>query len=90
MLVGIREFKSSLSRLLLRAQKGEVIEVTSHSKPIARIVGILQKFEYLAPMVVVDVGALAVVGTDHLLRLVEEGPLARLDTFRYPGRPFRY
>jgi prevent-host-death family protein len=40
MSVAIRELKASLSRVLLRAQEGEVIEVTSHSKPIARIVGI--------------------------------------------------
>ena len=40
MLVAVRELKSGLSRLLLRAQKGEIIEVTSHNQPIARIVGI--------------------------------------------------
>lgn len=40
MLVAVRELKSSLSRVLSRAQAGEVIEVTSHNKPIARIVGI--------------------------------------------------
>lgn len=40
MYVAIRELKSSLSRVLALAQGGEVIEVTSHSKPIARIVGI--------------------------------------------------
>lgn len=38
--VAIRELKASLSRVLSRAQGGEVIEVTSHNKPIARIVGI--------------------------------------------------
>lgn len=38
--VAIRELKSSLSRILSLAQDGEVIEVTSHNKPIARIVGI--------------------------------------------------
>lgn len=38
--VAVREFKSSLSRVLSLAQAGEVIEVTSHGKPIARIVGI--------------------------------------------------
>jgi len=38
--VAIRELKSSLSRVLSLAQGGEVIEVTSHNKPIARIVGI--------------------------------------------------
>lgn len=38
--VAIRELKASLSRILSRAQEGEVIEVTSHNKSIARIVGI--------------------------------------------------
>lgn len=38
--IAIRELKASLSRVLHRAQAGEVIEVTSHNKPIARIVGI--------------------------------------------------
>lgn len=40
MSVAIRELKASLSRVLSRAQGGEVIEVTSHNKPIARIIGI--------------------------------------------------
>ena len=40
MQVAIRELKSSLSRVLALAQGGEVIEVTSHNKLIARIVGI--------------------------------------------------
>lgn len=38
--ISVRELKSSLSRVLALAQNGEVIEVRSHSKPIARIVGI--------------------------------------------------
>lgn len=38
--VAIRELKASLSRILSRAQEGELIEVTCHNKPIARIVGI--------------------------------------------------
>jgi prevent-host-death family protein len=38
--VAIRELKASLSRVLARARAGEVIEVTSHNRPIARIVGI--------------------------------------------------
>lgn len=38
--VAVRELKASLSRVLARAQAGEVIEITSHNKPIARIVGI--------------------------------------------------
>jgi prevent-host-death family protein len=38
--VGIRELKADLSRILAQARAGEVIEVTSHNRPIARIVGI--------------------------------------------------
>ena len=33
--IAIRELKSSLSRVLAAAQGGEVIEVTSHRKPVA-------------------------------------------------------
>jgi prevent-host-death family protein len=38
--VGIRELKDWLTRVLARAGAGEVIEVTSHDRPIARVVGI--------------------------------------------------
>lgn len=38
--VPVRELKANLSEMLARAQNGEVIEVTSHNKPIARITGI--------------------------------------------------
>lgn len=42
MRVAIRELKSRLSHILAQAQaqRGEVVEVTSHNKPIARILGI--------------------------------------------------
>lgn len=40
MLVAVRELKANLSRVLSRARAGEVVEVTSHNKPIVRIVGI--------------------------------------------------
>ncbi len=40
MQIAIRELKATLSRVLSLAQSGEVIEVTSHRKPIARIVGV--------------------------------------------------
>jgi len=40
MQVAIRELKTHLSRILSRAQAGEPIEVTSHNRLIARIVGI--------------------------------------------------
>ncbi|MBL8338307.1 MAG: type II toxin-antitoxin system prevent-host-death family antitoxin [Rhodoferax sp.] len=45
MSVAIRELKASLSRVLSRAQSGEIIEVTSHNKPIARIIGIPEHAE---------------------------------------------
>jgi prevent-host-death family protein len=38
--IAIRELKANLSRVLARARAGELIEVTSHNKPVARIVGI--------------------------------------------------
>jgi|APLow6443716910_1056828.scaffolds.fasta_scaffold1908306_1 prevent-host-death family protein len=40
MLVAVRELKANLSRVLSRARSGEMVEVTSHNKPIVRIVGI--------------------------------------------------
>ena len=45
MSVAVREFKASLSRVPSRAQHGEIIEVTSRSKPIARINGIPEHAE---------------------------------------------
>ena len=45
MSVAVRELKASLSRVLSRAQRGEIIEVTSHNKPIARIIGIPEHAE---------------------------------------------
>jgi prevent-host-death family protein len=40
MQVSIRELKPHLSRYLSQAQAGEVIEVTSHRKTVARIIGV--------------------------------------------------
>ena len=54
--IAVRELKSSLSRVLALAQNGEVIEVRSHSKPIARIVGI-------APQADKNLRALLATGT---------------------------
>lgn len=45
MRVSVRELKASLSNVLYRAQSGESIEVTSHNKPIARLMGIPQQTE---------------------------------------------
>lgn len=40
MQVAVRELKTHLSRVLARARTGETILVTSHNKPVARILGI--------------------------------------------------
>lgn len=40
MQVSMREFKSHLSRYVVQAQAGQLIELTSHRKVVARIVGI--------------------------------------------------
>jgi prevent-host-death family protein len=38
--VSVRDLKTHLSQWLARAQSGEVVEVTSHRKPIARITAV--------------------------------------------------
>ena len=40
--VSVRDLKTHLSEWLARAQAGEVVEVTSHRKPIARITALSQ------------------------------------------------
>lgn len=40
MRIAMRELKTGLSRCIAQARAGTVIEVTSHDKPVARIVGI--------------------------------------------------
>lgn len=40
MLVSINEFKSHLSRYVSQAQAGQPIELTSHRKVVARLIGI--------------------------------------------------
>jgi prevent-host-death family protein len=40
MQVAVRELKTHLSRVLAHARTGETILVTSHNKPVARILGI--------------------------------------------------
>lgn len=40
MQVPIRELKANLSRYLAQARAGEAVEVTSHRKTVARIVGV--------------------------------------------------
>ena len=40
MLVSMHEFKSHLSQYIGQAQSGELIELTSHRKVVARLVGV--------------------------------------------------
>ena len=40
MLVSMREFKSRLAQYIGQAQSGELIELTSHRKVVARLVGV--------------------------------------------------
>lgn len=40
MRIAMHELKSGLSRYVARARAGEVIEITSHDKPVARLVGV--------------------------------------------------
>jgi len=38
--VGIRDFKSRLSHYLAKAREGQTIEITSHRRVIARVIGL--------------------------------------------------
>lgn len=40
MRVAMHELKAGLSRYVAQARAGEVIEITSHDKPVARLVGV--------------------------------------------------
>lgn len=42
MLVPIHEFKSHLAKYVNQAQSGETIELTSHRKVVARVIGVPQ------------------------------------------------
>ena len=42
MLIPIQEFKAHLAKYIAQAQSGEPIELTSHRKVVARIVGVPQ------------------------------------------------
>ncbi|HSI60946.1 MAG TPA: type II toxin-antitoxin system prevent-host-death family antitoxin [Ideonella sp.] len=39
--VAVHELKAGLSRYLAQVRAGEVIEITSHNKPVARLVSVL-------------------------------------------------
>ena len=40
MLISMREFKSHLAKYVSQAQAGEIIELTSHRKLVARLIGV--------------------------------------------------
>ena len=68
MKIAVHQLKASLSKLLARAQSGEVIEVTSHQKPIARIVGIPKSSEEPLNSLILN-GALSWSGQKPALKL---------------------
>ncbi len=41
MLVSVQEFKSHLAKYVSKAQSGEIIELTSHRKIVARLAGVV-------------------------------------------------
>jgi prevent-host-death family protein len=73
--IPVRELKANLSRVLLRAQRGEIIEVTSHNRPIARIVGVPAEADAAGLAGLIAAGAVSWRGTkprlDPPLRLGE-------------------
>ena len=40
MLISMREFKSHLAQYIAQAQSGQLIELTSHSRVVAKLVGV--------------------------------------------------
>ena len=40
MRIAMHELKAGLSRYVARSRAGEVIEITTHDKPVARLVGV--------------------------------------------------
>lgn len=61
--IPVRELKANLSQVLLRAQRGEVIEVTSHNRPIARIVGVPAKADAAGLGALIATGAVSWKGS---------------------------
>jgi prevent-host-death family protein len=77
----VRDLKTHLSAWLARAQAGEVVEVTSHRKPIARITAVRQQDPAsLSPLQkAIDAGAISWNGQTPLIpppvKLNDGGPL---------------
>lgn len=49
--IGIRELREDLSKAIRRVRKGQVLEVTDHGQPVARIVPISPPIAGLAELV---------------------------------------
>jgi len=80
--VSVRELKTHLSAWLARAQAGEVVEVTSHRKPIARITAVQQPAGLSPPhplQKAIDAGVISWSGKKPVLpppvKLNDDGPL---------------
>lgn len=49
--IGIRELREDLSKAIRRVRRGQVLEVTDHGQPVARIVPILPPIAALADLI---------------------------------------
>jgi len=79
--VSVRDLKTHLSEWLARARSGEVVEVTSHRRPIARITAIKTAASASANPLqkAIDAGVISWNGQKPVLpppvRLNDDGPL---------------
>jgi prevent-host-death family protein len=80
--VSVRELKTHLSAWLARAQAGEVVEVTSHRRPIARITAVHQPDGSSPPhplQQAIEAGVISWSGKKPVLpppvKLNDDGPL---------------
>lgn len=79
--VSVRDLKTHLSEWLARAQAGEVVEVTSHRKPIARITAVKQADSGITSPLqkAIDAGVISWSGQKPVLpppvKLNDGGPL---------------
>jgi prevent-host-death family protein len=79
--VSVRDLKTHLSAWLARAQAGEVVEVTSHRKPIARITALRQQepSSFSPLQKAIDAGAISWNGQKPVIpppvKLNDGGPL---------------
>lgn len=48
MQIAVRQFKAQVSNYIALAQQGETIDITSHKRPVARMVGLPKTIDHAA------------------------------------------